>query len=68
MNKRKEFGIVNLVVEMSPNEVKIWACDPKEGRNVFRLKATGKVYAADISDIIVQDTRILPRGGVLPGD
>ena len=49
---RKEFGFVNLVVEKFDRVVKVWACDDK-GQNVFRLKATGKVYAATINDIIV---------------
>ncbi len=50
--ERKEFGFLNLDVEMSSNEVKIWACN-KNGVNQFRLQARGKVHAATISDIIV---------------
>jgi len=50
--ERKEFGTVNLDVEISGNAVKIWACSLK-GMNVFRLKTIGKVHAADISSIVV---------------
>ena len=50
--ERKEFGFVNLVVEKTDKEVKIWACD-SQGINVFRLKAIGIVHAATIRDIIV---------------
>ena len=51
---RKEFGIVNLVVEKFENEVKIWACNRITGENVFRLKAMGKVHAATIADIVIE--------------
>jgi len=50
----KEFGLVNLKVTKSDNEVRVWACDPKTGQNCFRLKAMGKVYAAVIYDIVVK--------------
>ena len=55
----KDFGLVNLTVEVDhkTGQVKIWACDPKKGHNVFRLKAMGKVYAADIHDVIVQGAK-----------
>ena len=50
---KKDFGLVRLEVSKSANEVRIWACNPKTGENVFRLKANGNVYAARIEDIIV---------------
>jgi len=56
---KREFGIVNLVVEASPEGVKIWACDPKEGCSVFRLKCRGgkityNPKAQDFHDVIIE--------------
>lgn len=50
--EKKDFGFVRLEVTKSDSEVRVWACG-RDGRNVFRLKAMGKVHAATISGIIV---------------
>jgi len=54
-NVRKEFGFVNLVVEVYKKQVKIWACN-KEGRNVFRLKSTGGEvrFTKELKDIVIR--------------
>jgi len=49
--ERKDFGFQNLVVTKSKNEVRVWACN-KEGVNVFRLKALGRIYG-HVTDLIV---------------
>lgn len=40
---KKEFK-GNTVVSISEHEVRVWVCDLKTGANIFRFKATGKVY------------------------
>lgn len=50
--ERKDFGFLNLEVTKSDNEVRVWASSIG-GINQFRLKATGKVHAATIADIVV---------------
>ena len=51
--QRREFK-GNVVVSLSPNEVRVWVCNDK-GVNIFRIKAVGEVHSADFGD-----TPILP--------
>jgi len=56
---RRDFGVVNLVVEASQSEVKIWAGDTKVGCSVFRLKCRGgkityNPKAQDFHDVIIE--------------
>lgn len=50
---KKDFGLVNLTVTMSKGEVRVWACHPGTGENLFRLQALGEMHALTIADIIV---------------
>lgn len=36
----------NILVTVSPYEVRLWVCN-KNGENIFRFKAMGKVYKSD---------------------
>lgn len=40
--QRKDFK-GNISVSVSENEVRVWVCNER-GENIFRFKATGKVY------------------------
>ena len=44
----------NIRVTVSKNEVRLWVCNYK-GENIFRFKATGKVYEAG------KDITVLPE-------
>jgi len=51
---RKEFGVLNVVVSVSDNEVRVWGCDSKKGISVFRVKAVGKVHSnKELTEIVV---------------
>jgi len=54
--KRKEFGLVNLVVSVSDEEVRVWACSEK-GVSVFRLKVNGRVFKSSSLDNIIVISR-----------
>lgn len=34
----------NVLVTVSDHEVRLWVCDLETGGNIFRFKATGKVF------------------------
>ena len=42
--EREEFE-GNIMITISPHEIRIWVCN-KNGENIFRFKALGKVYRA----------------------
>lgn len=46
----KEFA-GNILVTVSDNEVRVWVC--KDGMNIFRFKALGKVFKSDTDVIII---------------
>lgn len=52
---RKEFGMVNVEITVSDNELRLWACN-ENGESVLRIKAQGKVHCTEeMSSIIVVD-------------
>ena len=57
---RKEFK-GNIAVSISNHEVRVWVCDLKTGANIFRFKATGKVYHHG-SDVTIFANQLNEKG------
>ena len=50
----KTFGIINVEVTASDNEVRVWGCNPNTGMCVFRIKAMGKAhFNKELTEIVV---------------
>lgn len=51
--RTKKFGFVNVEISVSDEEIHLWACN-RNGINVLRIKAVGKVHCTkELNDIIV---------------
>lgn len=51
----------NILVTISDHEVRLWVCD-KMGSNIFRFKATGRVFRTEQDVTVLPFSQKKPRG------